>query len=90
MFYIALLQVDRARKKECAVKVKVEKDYSFRDKIWDLVDYCCRTGTVPDCSLPTYTKKVRETKGKVMLLNLLLLFMRLILFLIPLIILIIP
>ena len=59
------MQVDHARKKECAVRVKEEKDYSFREEIMKLVDYCCSTGTVPDCCLPTFTKKTRETKGKV-------------------------
>ena len=51
-----------------AIKVKVAKDYSFRDEIYQLVEYCCTSGQVPNCQLPSYQKKARETKGKVRLL----------------------
>ena len=58
--------MDRHRKKESVVKVKVEKDYTFRDEIWEVVDTCCREGKVPNCSLPPPAPKiVRATKGKV-------------------------
>ena len=50
--------------------MKVAKDYSFRDDIYQLVDHCCTTGQVTNCQLPSYQKKVRETKGKVRLLML--------------------
>ena len=48
------------------MKVKVAKNYSFREKIWQMVDTCCLTGKVPDISLPCTTPRLeRETKGKV-------------------------
>ena len=60
------IQVDRQRKKETVVKVKVDKDYTFRDGIWDIVDACCEQGKVPDCSLPAPApKQKRPSKGKV-------------------------
>ena len=51
------------------IRVREDKDYSFRDDIWDLVDGCCEKGMVPDCSLPANTaiKGPRVTKGKVVL-----------------------
>ena len=58
--------MDRSRKKESVVKVKVPKDYSFRDEIWNVVDTCCERGLVPDCSLPYSNDRAkRDTKGKV-------------------------
>ena len=60
------VKVDRSRKKECAVKVKVQKDFTFRDDIYNLVDKCCESGLVPDVALPNKGPKVkRVTKGKV-------------------------
>ena len=47
------------------MRVKVDKTYKFSDEIYQLVVYCCQSGTVPDCSLPSFTKKDRESKGKV-------------------------
>ena len=59
--------MDRQRKKETVVKVKVDKDYTFRDEIWDIVDACCEQGKVPDCSLPAPApKQKRPSKGRVL------------------------
>ena len=48
------------------MKVKPPKDYTFRQKIWELVDQCCEEGQVPACRPPTYAlPSKRETVGKV-------------------------
>ena len=58
--------MDRSRKKESIVRIKVEKDYSFRDGVFSIVDTCCEGGMVPNCSLPeSVTRPPRESKGKV-------------------------
>jgi hypothetical protein len=50
------------------VKVKPPKDYTFRQKIWELVDKCCEEGQVPDCRPPTHAlPSNRVTIGKVRL-----------------------
>ena len=60
-------QVNRARTKECAVKVKAPTDHSWRDEIFQMVDECCKTGLVSACRPPVVQqpKPARETLGKV-------------------------
>jgi len=57
-------KVDRARRKEVAVKVRVKKDYSFRNEIWAMVNQCAETNMVPDCKPPAIAAKQRTTVGK--------------------------
>ena len=48
------------------MRLKVDKDFTFRDDVFSLVDKCCETGMVLDINLPDRgPKKKRETKGKV-------------------------
>jgi len=57
-------KVDRARRKEVAVKVRVKKDYSFRNELWAMVNQCAKTNMVPDCKPPAIASKPRTTVGK--------------------------
>ena len=53
-------QVDRTGKKFSIQPVKVPKDYSWKNDIMEMIDYCCEEGVVMDITLPTKEKPMRH------------------------------